>query len=180
MAFFILLTVLSREEESRKNAAMTSVDATFARALTPPEFDRPETIQAADPDYFEQLARLLADVLNPGAIIRGPSRDTLSVIAPTTLLFPAGRATVRPDRQNFLTALAVLAQQAPSGTQRAATLYLGAGRTDGTDVQTARLRVGELGRGFSRAGYPGKALTIGLTPRNSDTMILIFQTRPVT
>lgn len=182
LAFFLVLNAISQFELTRSTRAMKSVDQVFARPIPAPPGSSPGVEgRAADPDFFADLARLLSGVLEPGDRLRGPSDDTLAVSARLDLLFPPGRATVRPEREAFLRELAAIGQAAPEGRVRLATLFVGLSRADAADPDTlsvARLRAGSLGRKLGEAGYPAEALAVGLAPDRPGRLVMIFQTGP--
>ncbi|MGF1605812.1 MAG: hypothetical protein ACFB22_05690 [Rhodothalassiaceae bacterium] len=177
IAFFVVLNSISRFEETRKNAALSSVDATFARPLPGPLTDRPARPETVDPDFFRILAGLLSEVLEPGARVRGPIDDRLSVVAPAGILFQTGRVTVRADRIGFVRALGAAGAGAAPGTRRLTSVRVGPEESGPDAIQTARRRAGALGRALSQAGYPAGSFSVGLAPEQPGRVVMVFSAR---
>ncbi len=185
LAFFILLNSISQREQSRTEAAIGSLDATFA-SKRPMTFEivpqSQDTGSKARPDGFQirllQLFQTELPLARYEVVERG---SVMRIYVPTDNLFVRDGADLRPSRMSVLDGIAAALQSDHETIRREVEFMISSG-TVPIDEETAlgSMRVSRSGA-FARAliarGVPDNWVRTGLLPGNKDQVRLTFFVR---
>ena len=179
LAFFIILTSVSRQSALRASDAMQSVNSTFKETDPVRNGDSATAVQSAASDpvliEIERAFTSAFDVRGQFAVAGG---NIYQVRMPVDYLFEAGSFRVRPSVHPALDELLGVLDNTPSGHKQELALLFGRG--DGTvdrevtrTQQIAIRRAGSFGRYMEQGGF--RNFSAGFADIGTEEIMLVFR-----
>ncbi len=178
LAFFVLLSTLSRFEATRTKAVLGSLDATF-RAPDQVGFERRLESLVGVLVGAERLENVVTDILRTAIAL--DTHEFLRVGAELTAtlrvsdFFEASRATARPGIMELAELLADAVAAPPAGLRYEVDILL---HPVVDEVDLAVQRADMLAKIFSDGGTPDDGLAVGLTSGDTRNIRLVFRVLP--
>jgi hypothetical protein len=185
LAFFILLNSISRFEEGKTRAALTSVTTTFATkksgTVDPQSSGTIESEFLAPSEFLKTLASLVTTSV-PAAEVETITPDRLIQISlPVESLFVEGEPRFLPEAAPILQGVVDLLARHPPGLRFEAEVVLGAAPIaphDPDQGETLEIaRAGASARELARLGLPGSRVAVGVDQGDPDRIRFLFYVR---
>ncbi|MHA1563983.1 MAG: hypothetical protein ACTSX7_01610 [Alphaproteobacteria bacterium] len=175
LAFFVLLSTLSRFEATRTKAVLGSLDATF-RAPDEVGLARQLDSLVGTVVGAERLEEIVTDILRTAVALEAYKLvrigSELTATFALSELFEPDSATPRPGSLEFAGALADALEEQPTGLRYEVDVVLHPG-DDTKDLAVQRAAL--LAQVLFDGGVSGEDLAVGLTAGDSRAVRLIFR-----
>ncbi len=180
LAFFIILTSVSRQSAMRASEALESVNTTF-KELTPArngESQNAVQSAASDPVLID-IQRAFTSAFNVQGQFAVAGGNIYQVLMPVDYLFEPGSFRVRPSVHPALEELLMVLQQAPTQGRQELALLFGRGQEGQVDRELTRTqqiairRAGSFGRFMEERGFSN--FSAGFADIGTEEIMLVFR-----
>jgi hypothetical protein len=187
LAFFVVLTHLSKAEQDRSMAVSGSVSETFSSAGRPADAAASFTASLgsvlADSGITETLGSLVRTELSFARVRHIVPGTVMEATVAADRLFVPGSGRIDPRYRRFVERLAAVLAQPRGGARLDLEIAAGiahAAPPDGPAARLAAERSAFLAEVLSVAGAPARNLAGGVEPGLADMVRLLFHVRPET
>lgn len=186
LGFFVVLNSISNQKVAKAGAVMDSVNSVFDKKFAPRAsvvdfLKEPEAIAPND-EFVEEAVGLLASVFAMAGGYSTEGGDTLRVELPLEALFEAGSMVPRQNLVPFVRDMRAMVLRERDGERREIEFIFGTGldalssRASQQQLVAMR-RAGNLVNFLVAKGYPKASVSVGVTARYQNTVIVNFRTR---
>lgn len=176
LAFFVLLTAVSRFEGDRSRSVIASVQATFGPIAGRPDG---EGGRAASADavalgaFREEIGHLARTAIPLTRVEAATPSDVMQIDLPADAFFRPEESRPKPARRSFFRRLVAALAHRPAGSRYELELR----QSTHLPQPLAVARAGALARALAAAGVPEDSLSVGIGPGDAGRIRFVIRLR---